>query len=190
MGATISRLCVFCGSSSGSREAYRAAARDLGRAMAARGLSLVYGGGSRGLMGDVADGVLESGGEVIGIITRRLVDKEVAHGHIRDLRIVETMHERKKMMADMADAFIALPGGYGTLDELFEIIAWAQLGLHASPIGLLNTEGFYDRLLEFLEHARGEGFLRLDHRAGLRVAREPEEVLEAVMAAAKGAGPS
>ncbi|MCC6675557.1 MAG: TIGR00730 family Rossman fold protein [Phycisphaerales bacterium] len=185
MSTTISRLCVFCGSASGARPAYREAARGLGRAMAERKISLVYGGGSRGLMGDVADGVLEAGGEVVGVITRQLVDKEVAHGHIKDLRVVETMHERKKMMADMADGFVALPGGYGTLDEFFEMMAWAQLGLHTSPVGMLNTEGFYDRLVGFLEHARGEGFLRLDFRTGLRIAEEPRRLLDAMMGIAE-----
>lgn len=181
-GGGVRRLCVFCGSAAGSRAAYREAARALGAEMAGRGLSLVYGGGSRGLMGDVADGVLGAGGEVVGVITRQLVDKEVAHGHLRDLRVVETMHERKKMMADLADGFIALPGGYGTLDELFEIIAWAQLGLHASPVGLLNTEGLYDGLLAFLEHARSEGFLRLDYRTGLRTAGSPGLLLDSMLA--------
>lgn len=180
MPSAISKLCVFCGSAPGRGPAYREGARDLGRAMAERGMSLVYGGGSRGLMGDVADGVMERGGTVIGVITRQLVDKEVAHGHIRDLRIVETMHERKKMMADLADGFVALPGGYGTLDELFEIIAWAQLGLHSSPMGLLNTAGYFDGLVDFLEHARREEFLRLDYRTGLRISPDPRGLLDAM----------
>lgn len=185
----VASLCVFCGSSPGGRPEYQHAARALGAAMAKRGISLVYGGGSRGLMGDVANAVLEHGGSVIGVITRQLVDKEVAHGHIKDLRIVDTMHERKKMMADLADGFVALPGGYGTLDEFFEIVAWAQLGLHTSPIGVLNTAGFYDRMLEFLEHARAEGFLRLDYRTGIAVRDDAEALLEALTIAARATEP-
>lgn len=178
-------LCVFCGSTSGRAPEYRAGARALGAAMARRGIALVYGGGSRGLMGDVADAVLENSGSVVGVITKQLVDKEVAHGHIKDLHVVETMHERKKMMADMADAFVALPGGYGTLDEFFEIVAWAQLGLHTSPIGLLNTAGFFDQLIGFLEHARREGFLRLDYRTGIAVHEEAEALLDAMSITAR-----
>lgn len=186
----VASLCVFCGSSPGGRPEYQQAARSLGAAMARRGISLVYGGGSRGLMGDVANAVLEHGGSVVGVITRQLVDKEVAHGHIKDLRIVDTMHERKKMMADLADGFVALPGGYGTLDEFFEIVAWAQLGLHTSPIGLLNTAGFFDRMLEFLEHARAEGFLRLDYRTGIAARDNAEALLEALSSAARAAEPA
>ncbi|HZY83935.1 MAG TPA: TIGR00730 family Rossman fold protein, partial [Gemmataceae bacterium] len=132
------RVCVFCGSSSGTRPEYAAAARRFGAALAGRGLGLVYGGGHVGLMGALADAVLAAGGEVVGVIPQALVDRELAHGGLTELLVVNTMHERKALMADRADAFAALPGGFGTADELFEILTWAQLGLHAKPVGLLN----------------------------------------------------
>lgn len=185
MPTPVASLCVFCGSASGHAPRYREGARALGAAMARRGIALVYGGGSCGLMGDVANAVLENNGSVVGVITRQLVDKEVAHGHIKDLHVVETMHERKKMMADMADAFVALPGGYGTLDEFFESVAWAQLGLHQSPIGLLNTGRFFDQLIGFLEHARVEGFLRLDYRTAIVVQEDAEALLEGMAITAR-----
>src|SRR6187549_1487199 len=146
------RVCVFAGSSSGSRPEYRTAAEDLGRELAARGIELVYGGAHVGLMGGVADAVLAGGGRVTGVIPKALVDKEVAHTGLTDLRIVASMHQRKALMVDLSDAFIALPGGWGTLDEMFEILTWAQLGLHRKPCGLLNVQKYFDRLLAFLDH--------------------------------------
>jgi uncharacterized protein (TIGR00730 family) len=157
-------VAVFCGASMGARPEYGAAARELGRTIAHGGGTVVYGGGRAGLMGAVADGALEAGGKVVGVITRLLVDKELGHTGIQELRVVETMHERKMAMADLADSFVALPGGLGTMDELFEILAWAQLGIHSKPVGLLNTEGFYDPLMALLDQMERESFLRLNHR--------------------------
>lgn len=157
------RICVFCGSNAGSRPEYRAETWALGEAIVQRGLALVYGGGNVGLMGVLADAVLELGGEVIGVIPDSLMRKEVGHTGITDLRVVDSMHERKAMMSDLADAFIALPGGLGTFEELFEIVTWAQLGIHGKPCGLLNIEGYYDRLLEFINHAVEEEFLKPQH---------------------------
>jgi len=178
MARTIKRVCVFCGASAGRGEVYAAAARELGRVLAVNGIGLVYGGGRVGLMGLVADGALEAGGEVIGVITRLLKDKELGHTGIAELVIAETMHERKARMAELADAFIALPGGLGTLDELFEILAWAQLGIHSKPVGLLNTAGFYDSLMAFLDHVERESFLRLSHRTDVMFEAEPVKMLE------------
>ena len=158
------RLCVFCGSSTGYRPEYRAAARRFGEALAERGVALVFGAGHIGLMGVLADAVLERGGQAIGIIPQALVDKELAHRTLTELHVVETMHQRKALMADLADGFVALPGGFGTADELFEILTWAQLGLHNKPIGLLNTAGFFDPLLSWLDRCVAEGFLRPEHR--------------------------
>ncbi len=154
------RICVFCGSSSGIREEYGVAAQGLATALANRGLGLVYGGGNVGLMGMIADSMLQAGGEVIGVIPRQLVAKEVAHRGLTELHIVDTMHQRKAMMNELSDAFIALPGGYGTLEEFFEILTWSQLGIHGKPSGLLNVSGYYDSLLAMLDHAVAEGFLR------------------------------
>lgn len=153
------RVCVFCGANAGLREEYRSAARLLARALARRGLGLVYGGGNVGLMGTLADAMLLAGGEVIGVIPQRLVDKEVAHRGLTELRIVDTMHQRKAKMNELSDAFIALPGGYGTLEEFFEILTWSQLGIHRKPSGLLNVLGYYDSLLAMLDHAVAENFL-------------------------------
>lgn len=184
MSSKLSPLAVYCGASCGRGEAYIAAARALGRAMAARGIGLVYGGGKVGLMGEVADAVLAGNGDaasrpsVVGVITNELVKREIAHDGVADMRIVETMHERKKAMADLARGFVALAGGVGTLDELFEIMAWSQLAIHDHPIGLLNTEGYFDRLLAFLDHAAAEGFLRTDPREMLVVAADPDELLD------------
>ncbi len=158
------RVAVFCGASCGRGDRYERAARELGAGIARAGMGLVYGGGRAGLMGAAADGCLAAGGEVVGVITRLLVDRELAHGGITKLEIVETMHERKMMMATLADAFITLPGGLGTLDEMFEILAWAQLGIHRKPVGILNTGGYYDSMMAFLDHVETEGFLRLNHR--------------------------
>jgi len=171
------RLCVFCGSSTGRRPVYREAANRLGELLAARGVGLVFGGGHIGLMGVLADAVLRGGGEVIGVIPQALVDKELAHGGLTELRVVATMHQRKALIADLADGFVALPGGYGTADELFEVLTWAQLGLHAKPIGLLNVAGFFDPLLAWVDHCVAEGFIRSEHRALLQVSSDAEELL-------------
>ena len=172
------RLCVFCGSSAGNRAVYADATRRLGEVLAARGLGLVYGGGHIGLMGILADSVLACGGSVIGVIPQALVDKELAHPGPTDLHIVTTMHQRKALMADLADGFAALPGAFGTADELFEILTWAQLGLHAKPIGLLNVDRYFDPLLAWLDRAVGEGFLRAAHRQLLLEAEDPERLLD------------
>ena len=172
------RVCVFCGSSAGTRAVYRDGARRLGELLAAGGLGLVYGGGHVGLMGVLADAVLQGGGEVIGVIPQALVDRELAQLNLTRLEVVDTMHQRKAHMADLADAFAALPGGYGTADELFEILTWAQLGLHARPIGLLNVAGFFDPVCRWLDHAVGEGFVRAEHRRLLLETDSPEELLE------------
>ena len=173
----IHRICVFCGSNVGANGAYVEAARNLGRLFAREGIALVYGGGSVGLMGELADSVLGAGGEVIGVIPHALWAREVGHRGLTDLRIVETMHERKAMMADLADAFIALPGGLGTLEEIFEIWTWAQLGLHAKPLGFLDVEGFYAPLMNFLDAATRERFVKEPHRAIAIVERDPEALL-------------
>lgn len=177
MERPIKRVCVFCAAADGARGEYVRAAEELGELLATRGIELVYGGGGKGLMGSVAGAVLRRGGCATGIITRFLVDKELAHKSLSALHVVHTMHERKMMMATLADAFIALPGGLGTLDELFEIMAWAQLGIHDKPIGLLNVAGFYDPIMAFLDHADQEGFLRLDHRRQVLIDVMPERLL-------------
>jgi uncharacterized protein (TIGR00730 family) len=163
------RLCVFSGSSPGGHPDYAQAAAELGRVLAAEGIGLVYGGAHVGLMGTVADAALEGGGHVIGVIPQSLVDREIAHPGISDLRIVESMHERKALMADLSDAFVALPGGVGTLEELFEVYTWNQLGLHAKPLGLFNVRGYFDGLARFLDHAVAERFVTPKHRAMLLV---------------------
>lgn len=161
----ISRICVFCGSNDGARPEYLAAAQNLGRALAERSIGLVYGGASVGLMGAVADAVLRAGGEVVGVMPRSLLEREVAHRQLRDLRVVGSMHERKALMAELADAFLALPGGLGTLEEFFEVWTWAQLGEHTKPLGMLNVAGYYDPLLAFFDHLVSERFVRPEHRA-------------------------
>jgi uncharacterized protein (TIGR00730 family) len=171
-------LCVFCGSRGGGRPAYAEAARRLGTALVARGMDLVYGGGHVGLMGVVADAVLAAGGRAAGVIVQSLVDRELAHTGLTELLVVETMHQRKALMAERADAFVALPGGYGTGDELFEILTWAQLGFHARPIGLLNTAGYFDPLLAWLDHMVREDFLRPKDRELVLVAADAERLLE------------
>ncbi|MCW5854134.1 MAG: TIGR00730 family Rossman fold protein [Anaerolineae bacterium] len=172
------RVGVFCGSSPGKRDVYGDAARALGQALAGRGLGLVYGGGRVGLMGTVADAVLAAGGEVIGVIPTALSAKEIAHPGLTQQHIVPTMHERKALMADLADAFIALPGGYGTLDEFCEILTWAQLGLHRKPCGLLNTDGYFTPFLQFINHAVAEGFVWPIHRDIVLVGDEPGALLD------------
>jgi uncharacterized protein (TIGR00730 family) len=158
------RVCVFCGSKHGRQTAYTVAAQKLGRVLAARGIGLVYGGGDVGLMGEVADAVMAEGGEVVGVIPAFMVDHEVAHHGITELEVVDSMHARKARMSELADGFIGLPGGWGTLEELLEIVTWAQLQLHDKPVGLLNVGGFYDELLSFLDHATSEGFVKETHR--------------------------
>jgi uncharacterized protein (TIGR00730 family) len=172
------RVCVFTGSSSGAHDAYRAAAADLGRLLATRGIGVVYGGARVGLMGVVADAALAAGGEVIGVIPDALVAKEVAHKGLTDLRVVASMHERKALMSDLSDAFVAMPGGWGTLEEFFEVLTWAQLGLHRKPCGLLNTRGYFDGLLAFLSHTIREGFVRPENTGLIAVAPTPGELLE------------
>lgn len=178
------RLAVFCAASPGADPRYEAAAREVGAALARAGRGLVYGGGRTGLMGALADGALAAGGEVVGVMPRHLVDREVAHTGLSRLEVVHSMHERKARMADLADGFIALPGGLGTLEEFTEIWTWGQLGLHEKPYGLLNVAGYYDPLLAFLDHAVGERFVRPEHRAMVHVAHEVE-ALVAVMEAAR-----
>jgi uncharacterized protein (TIGR00730 family) len=171
------RVLVFCGSSPGRLPAYVEAAGALGDELAAQGLGLVYGGAHVGIMGAVADAVLAAGGEVTGVIPRMLVDKEVAHPGLTDLRVVETMHQRKALMESLADGVIALPGGFGTLEELFEIVTWAQLGIHTKPVGLLNVAAYWSRLLAFIDHMVAERFLRPEQRDALLVGYTPAEVL-------------
>ncbi|MDT8319018.1 MAG: TIGR00730 family Rossman fold protein [Xanthomonadales bacterium] len=158
------RICVYCGSGLGRSADYREAARALGHELAGRGIGLVYGGASVGIMGAVADAVLERGGEVIGVIPRALATREVAHATLNELLVVESMHERKSKMADLADGFVALPGGWGTIEEIFEMLTWAQLGFHQKPCGLLNVAAYYDQLFGFLEHAFEQHFVRQEYR--------------------------
>ena len=171
------RICVNCGSSPGFKPAYVEAAKKLGTAIALSGLELVYGGAEVGLMGSVANAAMEAGGKVIGIIPESFARK-VAHRGLADLRIVPSMHERKQMMFDLSDAFIALPGGLGTIEELTEILTWAQLGFHKKPCGLMNISGYYDPFLSFLDHAVAEGFLRQEHRNLLLVSDDPRDLLK------------
>lgn len=180
---TFRRICVFCGSSPGAHPEYAGAAAELGRLLAERGIALVYGGGNVGLMGILADAALLAGGEVIGVIPRHLEAKEIAHRTVSQLRVVGSMHERKALMADLSDAFIALPGGLGTLEELFECATWTQLGLHAKPLGLLNVRGYYDLLARFLDRTVEDRFVRADHRALISVYTSPTELLAALQSA-------
>jgi uncharacterized protein (TIGR00730 family) len=173
------RVCVFSGSSPGARPEYALAAEELGRALASQGVGLVYGGAAVGLMGAVADAALDAGGEVVGVIPQALVDREIAHPRVSDLRIVASMHERKALMADLADAFVALPGGMGTLEELFEVYTWTQLGLHSKPLGLLDVGAYYQGLVAFLDTAVSERFLTVEHREMLLVEQRAEALLEA-----------
>ncbi|MFN7473688.1 MAG: TIGR00730 family Rossman fold protein [Burkholderiales bacterium] len=166
---TLNSLCLFCGASPGADPAYRDAAASFGTTLAHRNIRLIYGGGSVGLMGVAADACLAAGGEVVGVIPRMLVEKEVGHAGVTQMHVVETMHDRKALMTELSDGFIALPGGFGTLDELFESLTWQQLAYHTKPIGLLNVNGFFDALIAFLDHARDERFLRDLHRESLQV---------------------
>ena len=174
------RLAVYCGSSPGGEQAFADSARAIGQAMAERGIALVYGGGRLGLMGIVADAVLDAGGEAYGVIPRALVDLEVAHQGLTELHTVVTMHERKKLMTDLTDAFVALPGGIGTYDELFEAWTWNALGYHAKPLALLNVAGFYDDLVRFLDRATASGFMSKERRAQLIVETEVDAVLDSL----------
>lgn len=174
----LQRLCVYCGSSIGARPAYRDAAFDLGTLLARNGIELVYGGGHVGLMGAIADAVLDAGGRVIGVIPRALMDRELGHTGIQDLRVVADMHERKMTMAGLADAFVAMPGGWGTIEELTEMLTWLQLGIHAKPIGLLNVAGYYDVFLAFAEQMIDERFVRPEQRSLLAVASRPDTLLQ------------
>ncbi|BAY43225.1 hypothetical protein SAMD00079811_08040 [Scytonema sp. HK-05] len=171
-------VCVFCGSSMGVQPAYQQAALAMGEALARRELGLVYGGGNVGLMGTIADATLAAGGEVIGVIPDFMVAKEIAHAGLTQLHIVKSMHERKTMMAQLSDAFVALPGGYGTLEEFCEVLTWAQLGLHQKPFGLLNVNGYYSPLLKFFDQAVTEEFLRPINRSLVLEASEPENLLD------------
>lgn len=177
-GRGLRRVCVFCGSSRGARQEYEAAARSVGSLLAQRGIGLVYGGGNVGLMGALADAALAAGGEVIGVIPEALLEWEVAHTGLPDLRIVHSMHERKALMADLSDAFVALPGGFGTLEELCEVLTWSQLGLHAKACGLLNVAGYFDPLLALFDHAVEERFVRPAHRALVLQSEDPAHLLD------------
>ncbi len=172
------RICVFAGSSRGAREDYAQAAERLARELVTRGYGVVFGGGRVGMMGVLADATLAAGGEVIGVIPKALLEKEVAHGGLTELRVVASMHERKAMMAELSEGFIALPGGLGTLEEFFEVLTWAQLGLHPKPCGLLNVSGYYDRLLEFLDLTVEERFVKSQHRALVITSTSPTDLLE------------
>ncbi len=179
---TLRSVCVFCGASPGASPVYQEAAVALGRHLAERGLTLVYGGGAVGLMGTVADAALAAGGEVIGIIPQSLQEAEIGHKGLTRLEVVDGMHARKARMAELADAFVALPGGLGTLEELFEVWTWGQLGYHAKPLGLLEVNGFYDPLLTFLDHLVDERFVRAEHRGMLQRGASPEALLDALAA--------
>lgn len=172
------RLCVYCGSSRGLNPSFAAAARVVGHELARRGIGVVYGGGNVGLMGVLADAALEGGGEVIGVIPHGLVLRELAHQGLTELHVVQSMHDRKALMGDLCDGFMALPGGFGTLEEFCEAVTWTQLGLHAKPCGLLNVDGFYDPLLAFLEHALAEQFLRPTHMEIIVSDRDPLNLVD------------
>jgi uncharacterized protein (TIGR00730 family) len=173
-------ICVYCGSSDKVDPGYLEAARWMGETIARRGLSIVYGAGSTGLMGALADGALEAGGEVIGVIPDYFNTPTLCHQNLTRLEVVETIHARKARLAELADAFIAMPGGYGTFEELFEILTWAQIGLHAKPVGLLNALGYFDPLLALVQHALKEGFIYAEHRALLTHSEDPGKLLEAL----------
>lgn len=172
------RICVFCGSSEGAQPEYLQAATRLGEALVARGLGLVYGGANVGTMGQLANTVLSGGGEVIGVIPEGLVKKEVAYRRLQDLRVVQTMHERKSLMNELSDGFISLPGGLGTFEEFFEALAWGQLGIHTKPSGVVNVKNYYGKLLEFLDHAVTESFMQAEHRDMLLVHEDPSALLD------------
>ncbi|MCY1280357.1 LOG family protein YvdD [compost metagenome] len=175
---TLRSICVFCGASPGAKPIYRETAALLGHTLAERGITLVYGGGAVGLMGTVADAALAAGGEVIGVIPQSLMDAEIGHKGLTRLEVVDGMHARKARMAELSDAFIALPGGLGTLEELFEVWTWGQLGYHSKPLGLLEVNSFYDKLTDFLDHLVEERFVRDQHRGMLQVGGHPEILLD------------
>ncbi len=173
----LNSICVYCGSTFGARPEFTAAAKKLGREIAEMGATLVYGGGNVGLMGIAADAALQAGGKVIGVIPQSLVDREAAHLEVTDLKVVKTMHERKAVMESLSDAFIAMPGGFGTLDELFEIVTWAQLGFHGKPIGLFNVIGYFDKLVAFMDDSVTQKFVRSDHRRLITVDDDSQRLL-------------
>jgi len=174
----LKRICVFCGSSPGSNSKYAKSARKLGETLTASEITLIYGGSNIGLMGEIANSMIRRKGEVIGIIPQVLVEKEVAFNHLQDLRIVSSMHERKALMAELADGFISMPGGFGTLEETIEMLTWTQLGIHEKPIGLLNVEGYFDRLCEFIDHMVSEGFLVQGFRDMILMDDKPDGLLD------------
>lgn len=176
------RICVFCGSSPGVRPEYARAAREMGREMAERGIGLVYGGGHVGLMGIIADAVMEHGGQAVGVIPEGLMRREVGHRGLTELHVVASMHERKQRMADLSDGFVAMPGGYGTFEEFCEVITWSQLGIHPKPCGLLNVLGYYDALLAMFDHGVAEGFIRPQHRQIVLQDTRPAALLETMRA--------
>lgn len=177
----IRSVCLFCGSRPGQNPRYVEAAREFGEGLAQKGMRLIYGGGHVGLMGVAADSCLAAGGEVVGVIPQGLVDAEAAHQGLSSLHVTKSMHERKAMMADFADAFVALPGGFGTLDELCEIITWAQLGIHQKPIVLMNLEGYFDPFLDFVQRSVGEGFIQTDHLQLFHQVRNPRELFDFIL---------
>ncbi len=181
MPGKLKKICVNCGSSPGAHPEYVEASRELGRKLAQRGMSLVYGGANVGLMGETADAVLSHGGEVIGIITEELNHK-VGHKGLKELHVVPTMHERKTKMFQLSDGFIAMPGGLGTLEEAMEILTWAQLGLHSKPVGFLNVRGYFDKFMDFLDHAVDQRFLKKEHRQMILVGQNPDQLLTAMEA--------
>lgn len=178
MGRVIEKVCVYCGATAGTHPDYMQRASALGAEIARRRSMLVYGGGKVGLMGAVADAVIAGGGATLGVITHELKEREIGHDGLAELRVVDSMHERKKAMADLADAFVALPGGIGTLDELFEVLCWMQLAMHEKPVGLLNVRGFFDPVVKLLEHIWDEGFLRIAPREAVVLAEDPVELLD------------
>jgi uncharacterized protein (TIGR00730 family) len=179
------RICVFCGSSDGARPEYALAASELGKALALRNIGLVYGGAGVGLMGQVATAALKHGGEVIGVLPDVLKSREIARRDLTELRIVPSMHARKKMMEELSDGFIAMPGGFGTLDEFCEIVTWFQLGIHQKPVGLLNTAGFFDSFLAFVDHSVSEGFIRREQRVRIQESKNSGELVEKLYASCK-----
>lgn len=178
----ITRMCVFCGSSPGRLPAYTGAAVSLAKYLSSKNIGIVYGGSNAGLMGTLADTALAAGGEVIGVMPQALVDKEIAHRGLTDLHIVNSMHERKALMAELADAFIALPGGYGTFDEFCEVLTWTQLGIQRKPCGILNVEGYYDGLLKMFDHAVAEQFVKPAHRQMVLSDSRPEPLVDRLLA--------
>jgi uncharacterized protein (TIGR00730 family) len=179
-------VCVFCGSSPGASPAFADAAAAVGSGLAGRGVGLVYGGASVGLMGVVADAAIAAGGRATGVITESLAGHEIAHGTLSELHVVTTMHERKALMSSLSDAFVMLPGGFGTYEEFMESVTWAQLGLHDKPCGIVNVDGFFDDLLTFIGHAVAQGFIKARHVEGLVVAKDPEELLDALVGPRRG----